>query len=109
MRNIDGKAVAAKVLDSVAQEVSALKEQGVTPGLAVVIVGDDPASKVYVGSKVKKCEELGIYSRKIALPAETLKQSSAPSSPISTMTMRSVASSSSPLSQVTSVRSRTTS
>ena len=71
MRNIDGKAVAAKVLDSVAQEVSALKEQGVTPGLAVVIVGDDPASKVYVGSKVKKCEELGIYSRKIALPAET--------------------------------------
>ena len=71
MRNIDGKAVAAQVLAEVGTEVSALKEQGITPGLAVVLVGEDPASKVYVGSKVRKCEELGIYSRKIALPAET--------------------------------------
>jgi len=70
MRNIDGKAVASKVLESVSKEVAELKEQGVTPGLAVVLVGEDPASKVYVGSKVRKCEELGIYSRKVTLPAD---------------------------------------
>lgn len=74
MRNIDGKVVAEKVLKGVSDEVSALKERGVTPGLAVVIVGDDPASKVYVGMKVRKCKALGIYSRKITLPAETSEQ-----------------------------------
>lgn len=71
MRNIDGKAVAKKVLESVKQDVAELKGQGITPGLAVVLVGEDPASKVYVGSKVRKCEELGIYSRKVVLPVDT--------------------------------------
>ncbi len=71
MRNIDGKVVAAQVLKKVAKSVQKLKANGVTPGLAVVLVGEDPASQVYVGSKARKCEELGIYSRKILLPTET--------------------------------------
>ncbi len=71
MRKIDGKSVAAKVLERVGKDVSELQAKGITPGLAVVLVGEDPASKVYVGSKVRKCEELGIYSRKISLPVET--------------------------------------
>ena len=48
-----------------------LKEKGINPGLAVVIVGDDPASRVYVNNKKKACEEIGIYSEEYALPAET--------------------------------------
>jgi len=71
MRKIDGKAVAAQVLEQVQADVADLKGKGITPGLAVVLVGEDPASKVYVGSKVRKCEELGIYSQKIDLPVET--------------------------------------
>jgi hypothetical protein len=68
---IDGKAIASEVCMEVAAEVAGLKtEYGVAPGLAVVLVGDDPASKVYVGSKVKKCQELGIYSEKIVLPKD---------------------------------------
>ena len=70
-RIIDGKAVAAAVLDECRAEAAALKERGITPGLAVVLVGSDPASKVYVGSKVRTCGELGIHSEKIELPAET--------------------------------------
>ncbi len=68
---IDGKAVAAAVLDEVRAETAALKAKGVTPGLAVVLVGEDPASKVYVGAKDRTCLELGLHSRKITLPAET--------------------------------------
>jgi methylenetetrahydrofolate dehydrogenase (NADP+)/methenyltetrahydrofolate cyclohydrolase len=68
---LDGKSVAAAVLDECRAEVEALKSRGTTPGLAVVLVGDDPASHVYVGSKVRTCGELGIYSRKIELPATT--------------------------------------
>lgn len=68
---IDGKAISQKVLEEVKGEVAKLKTSGVTPGLAVVLVGEDPASKVYVGSKVRTCEELGVYSRKITLPTET--------------------------------------
>ena len=68
---IDGKAVAAAVLEECRSEVAELKAKGITPGLAVVLVGDDPASHVYVGSKVRTCGDLGIYSRKIVLPAET--------------------------------------
>ena len=49
----------------------ALKARGITPGLAVIIVGEDAASKVYVGNKVKACAELGLYSEHIALPADT--------------------------------------
>jgi methylenetetrahydrofolate dehydrogenase (NADP+)/methenyltetrahydrofolate cyclohydrolase len=70
-RLLDGKSVAAAVLDECRAEVEALKSRGTTPGLAVVLVGDDPASHVYVGSKVRTCAELGIHSRKIELPAST--------------------------------------
>ena len=70
-RLLDGKSVAATVLDECRAEVAALKSRGTTPGLAVVLVGDDPASHVYVGSKVRACGELGIFSRKIELPAST--------------------------------------
>ena len=70
-RLLDGKSVAAAVLDECRAEVEALKSRGTTPGLAVVLVGDDPASHVYVGSKVRTCGELGIFSRKIELPAST--------------------------------------
>lgn len=71
---IDGKAVAAEVLEECKTEAEALQAKGVTPGLAVVLVGDDPASKVYVGSKVRTCGELGFHSEKIVLPVETTQQ-----------------------------------
>lgn len=71
---IDGKAVAASVLEECRAEVQELKAQGITPGLAVVLVGDDPASQVYVGSKVRTCGDLGLYSRKIELPATTTQE-----------------------------------
>ena len=64
---IDGKAVAAAVLEECRAEVEQLKADGVTPGLAVVLVGEDPASQVYVGSKVRTCGELGLHSRKPGL------------------------------------------
>ena len=59
---IDGKAVSAEVKAFVAKETAQLKEQGIVPGLAVVIVGDDPASRVYVNNKKKACQEVGFYS-----------------------------------------------
>ena len=68
---IDGKAVAAKIKAEVAQEVTVLKAQGIHPGMAVVLVGDDPASKIYVNNKKKACAETGIYSEEYVLPAET--------------------------------------
>ena len=69
---IDGKKIAADVNHETAMEVAAItKDFGARPGLAVVLVGDNPASKVYVSSKVKRCAELGIYSEKIVLPKET--------------------------------------
>jgi methylenetetrahydrofolate dehydrogenase (NADP+) / methenyltetrahydrofolate cyclohydrolase len=68
---LDGKALAATVLDECRAEVADLARHGITPGLAVVVVGDDPASHVYVGSKVRTCAELGFHSRKIVLPADT--------------------------------------
>lgn len=71
---IDGKAVSAKVREEVAKEVAALKEQGICPGLAVVIVGDDPASRIYVNNKKKACQATGIYSEEYALPAETTQE-----------------------------------
>ncbi|MEO0367665.1 MAG: tetrahydrofolate dehydrogenase/cyclohydrolase catalytic domain-containing protein [Pseudomonadota bacterium] len=67
---IDGKAVAAEIRQEAKQEADGLKEQGVEPCLVVVLVGDDPASRAYVGSKVKACEEVGIKSLKITMPAE---------------------------------------
>lgn len=71
---IDGKKVSAEVKLRVAAEVAALKEKGVTPGLAVIIVGDDSASQVYVRNKEKACAETGMYSEKYALPAETTQE-----------------------------------
>lgn len=71
---IDGKAVSAAVKAEVAKEVEALKAQGVRPGLAVVLVGNDPASRIYVNNKKKACEAVGIYSEEYALPEETAQQ-----------------------------------
>ncbi|HEY0527553.1 MAG TPA: bifunctional 5,10-methylenetetrahydrofolate dehydrogenase/5,10-methenyltetrahydrofolate cyclohydrolase [Gemmatimonadaceae bacterium] len=71
---IDGKAVAQRVRADVAVRAQRLAAGGVTPGLAVVLVGDDPASAVYVRSKGRACEEAGMYSRTICLPAETSQQ-----------------------------------
>ncbi len=64
---IDGKKVAEEVLAECSREIEDLKSQGITPGLAVVLVGEDPASQVYVNSKVRKCAELGIHSEKVVL------------------------------------------
>ena len=68
---IDGKAIAAAVRADVAADVAALKEKGIVPGLAVIIVGSDPASRVYVNNKKKACAEAGIYSEEFALPEDT--------------------------------------
>jgi methylenetetrahydrofolate dehydrogenase (NADP+)/methenyltetrahydrofolate cyclohydrolase len=71
---IDGKAISAKRRARVAERVLELKAQGVNPGLAVVIVGDDPASEVYVRNKEKACAETGIFSEKIEMPATTTQE-----------------------------------
>ena len=71
---IDGKKVALQVREGLLAEIEELKAQGHTPGLAVVLVGNDPASQVYVGSKVKACAELGLYSQKWELPADTTQE-----------------------------------
>ena len=75
MQIIDGKKVSAEVKASVKELTDALKaEHGITPGLAVVIVGDDPASRVYVNNKKKACEAVGFRSEEYALPAETTQE-----------------------------------
>jgi methylenetetrahydrofolate dehydrogenase (NADP+) / methenyltetrahydrofolate cyclohydrolase len=71
---IDGKAVAAAVLEECRAEAAILTRNGITPGLAVVVVGDDPASKVYVGSKARTCADLGFHSVKIELPTATTQE-----------------------------------
>ena len=68
---IDGTAIGRLVRDDVAREVARLKTRGVVPGLSVVLVGDDPASAVYVRSKGKACEEAGMRGETIRLPADT--------------------------------------
>ena len=68
---IDGRAIAAQIVAELAPRVGALKQRGVVPGLAFVRVGEDPASKVYVGRKEKACAELGIYSETLVLPENT--------------------------------------
>jgi methylenetetrahydrofolate dehydrogenase (NADP+)/methenyltetrahydrofolate cyclohydrolase len=68
---IDGKAIAEEMRADLASEIEELKRSGVTPGLAVVLVGEDPASQVYVRMKGKACEKIGIYSETIKLPVET--------------------------------------
>ncbi|MBS7224232.1 MAG: bifunctional methylenetetrahydrofolate dehydrogenase/methenyltetrahydrofolate cyclohydrolase FolD [Clostridiaceae bacterium] len=66
---MDGKALSAKVRGQILAETDALKAQGVVPGLAVILVGDDPASEIYVRNKEKACSECGFYSEKHVLPA----------------------------------------
>lgn len=73
-RIIDGKAIAARVRERVAQEVAALADRGITPGLAVVLVGDDPASQVYVRAKIKQTAQVGMRSFEHRLPASTSQQ-----------------------------------
>lgn len=68
---MDGKAVSAAVKERIKNEVCELSKSGVSAGLAVIIVGEDPASKIYVGSKEKACADLGIISKKYALPEST--------------------------------------
>jgi methylenetetrahydrofolate dehydrogenase (NADP+)/methenyltetrahydrofolate cyclohydrolase len=67
---IDGKALSKKLRVGFRERVQRLQERGVTPGLAVILVGDNPASRVYVGNKVKACEECGVRSLHIALAAD---------------------------------------
>ena len=71
---LDGKATAAQIRSEVAAKTAALKERGIIPGLAVILVGDDPASRIYVNNKKKACAEVGFYSEEIALPATTTQE-----------------------------------
>ena len=71
---IDGKLVSKQVRQRVKEETEKLKAKGITPGLAVIIVGDDPASQVYVKNKEKACDEVGFYSEKYALPENTTQE-----------------------------------
>jgi len=67
---IDGKAISESIHQELTEEVARLKTEGITPGLAVIIVGEDPASQIYVSQKEKSCARVGIYSEKYALPAD---------------------------------------
>ncbi len=71
---LDGKRMSAELRAEIAKRVTELKERGVTPGLAVILVGNDPASEIYVRNKGKGCEEVGIYSRTIHMPEETTQE-----------------------------------
>lgn len=73
-RILDGKAVGKAIRAEVAEEVARLKAQGVTPGLAVVLVGENPASQVYVRMKGRACEEAGMHSEIVRLPAEATEE-----------------------------------
>lgn len=71
---LSGKTVSARIKEEAAREARALADKGIHAGLAVIIVGDDPASRVYVNNKKKACEEVGIYSEEYALPEETSQE-----------------------------------
>ncbi len=71
---IDGTAIAQEIQSEVAEEVLRLRECGVLPGLAVVLVGDNPASQIYVRSKVRTCQTLGMHSEKIELPESSTSE-----------------------------------
>jgi methylenetetrahydrofolate dehydrogenase (NADP+)/methenyltetrahydrofolate cyclohydrolase len=71
---IDGKQVAAEIRAELKDEIAGLKTRGVVPGLGVILVGEDPASKSYVTGKERACEEIGIFSDDNRLPAETSQQ-----------------------------------
>jgi methylenetetrahydrofolate dehydrogenase (NADP+)/methenyltetrahydrofolate cyclohydrolase len=68
---IDGRAIAEKVYVDLRREIAELKSKGVTPGLSVILIGDNPASRAYVRSKDKMCRDLGLHSVKLELPAST--------------------------------------
>ena len=68
---LDGKKLSKQIRLELKEEVKKLKEKGVIPGLAVILVGDDPASRIYVNNKKKACEELGIHSEEFLLPSTT--------------------------------------
>ena len=67
---LDGKIMSAELKEKTARRVAALKEKGVTPGLAVILVGNDPASEIYVRNKGMGCEETGMLSRTIRMDGE---------------------------------------
>lgn len=71
---LKGKEVSARIKDEIKNEVIKLKERGIEPGLAVILVGDDPASKVYVNNKKKACEYTGIKSFEYLLPESTTEE-----------------------------------
>lgn len=71
---IDGKSVAKAIKDNLKERIASLKGRGITPGLAAVLVGDDPASATYVSSKAKACEKLGIYSEVMVKDASLSQQ-----------------------------------
>ncbi|MBQ7097904.1 MAG: bifunctional methylenetetrahydrofolate dehydrogenase/methenyltetrahydrofolate cyclohydrolase FolD [Clostridia bacterium] len=71
---LSGKTVSARIKENLKVEIENLKKGGTLPGLAVIIVGEDPASKVYVGRKEAMCTELGMHSEKFALPEETTQE-----------------------------------
>jgi methylenetetrahydrofolate dehydrogenase (NADP+)/methenyltetrahydrofolate cyclohydrolase len=70
-RVLDGNKIRDEIKAELAREIEALRRAGITPGLAAVLTGDDPASQIYVRSKVKTCAALGLHSEKIELPAHT--------------------------------------
>lgn len=70
-QRIDGKKISGDIREELRQEVELLKSKGITPGLVVILVGEDAASQVYVNSKAKTCEQLGYYSEVVRLPADT--------------------------------------
>ncbi len=71
---LDGKAVSQRIKDELKKEVADLKAKGLNPGLAVIIVGDDPASRIYVNNKKKACEYIGVRSEEYALPGDTTQE-----------------------------------
>ena len=74
MAIIDGKAISAQIRSEIKAEAEALTAKGIKPGLAVVLVGSDPASQIYVRNKQKACEEVGFYSDTYTLPEETTEK-----------------------------------
>ncbi len=68
---IDGKLISSEIREELKSEVESLKKEGITPGLGVILVGEDPASKSYVSAKEKACDSLGIYSDNKHIPADT--------------------------------------
>jgi methylenetetrahydrofolate dehydrogenase (NADP+)/methenyltetrahydrofolate cyclohydrolase len=74
MTLLDGKSVSQKVLDECRTSLAQLTAEGITPGLAVVLIGNDPASRAYVANKARTCAQLGMYSRKIEMPATSTQE-----------------------------------